>query len=201
MQIIHLLLYHYFIFLDSSSGPDHLSALQIWEGCFWWAEAITITIIRFNVFQLLLKTTFSLIYHCFTFNLPKPAASPPFSLLGSFFCLLLKRSFFSYKTPLFFSLGSNLWDYSLPKGENNHSSDFAHCVFKHSPWNILPLNKFAFSYIVSLCYKKGTFVAFWYFSAEGHSGIWLFHLPENTDPGHCRCFNAYTDPVRSSRLN
>lgn len=98
MQIIHLLFYNYFIFLDSSSGPDHLSALQIfWEGCFWWAEAITITIIRFNVFQLLLKTTFSLIYYCFTYNLPKPAAPPPpFSLFG--FLLLLKKEFFSYKT-------------------------------------------------------------------------------------------------------
>lgn len=33
------------------------------------------------------------------------------------------------------------------------------------------------------------------------SGIWLLHLPENTDPGHCSCFNAYTDPGWSSRLN
>lgn len=31
MQIIHLVPYNYFIFLDSSLDPDHLSALQIWE--------------------------------------------------------------------------------------------------------------------------------------------------------------------------
>lgn len=106
MQIIHLLLYNCFIFLDSSSGPDHLSALQIfWEGCFWWAEAITITIIRFKAFQLLLNTTFSLIYYCFIFNLPKPAAPLPFLCLG--LCCCLKRGFLVTKL---FILGHNLSD-------------------------------------------------------------------------------------------
>lgn len=65
------------------------------------------------------------------------------------------------------------------------------------------LNKFAHSYIVSLFMKKWNIVVnllrFWLL--KGVLGFWLFHLPENTDFGHCRCFNAYRGPAQCSRLN
>lgn len=98
MQRIHLLLCNCFTFLDSSLGPDHLSALQIfWEySGFWWAEtSISIIIIRFDVFQLFIEITFCLTYYCFTFNLPKPTAPLLFFFCLDFF-VAVKKGLFSY---------------------------------------------------------------------------------------------------------